>query len=71
VSANKERPEDSRERLRQEEIKRNSSSNIGDGFNRSQSGSLVDLVGSIGWKGTGILLVIIILGYIIYSLLFV
>ncbi|QOY34665.1 DUF6366 family protein [Anaerobacillus isosaccharinicus] len=70
MSDNKEKPEDKRERLRQEEIKRNLASNIGDGFNRAQSGSLVDLVGSLGWKGTGILIIVIIVGYIIVSLFF-
>jgi hypothetical protein len=60
MSDNKEKPEDRRERLRQEEIKRNLASNIGDCFNRAQSGSLVDLVGSLGWKGTRILIIVII-----------
>ena len=68
MSDNKEKPEDMRERLRQEEIKRNLPSNIGDGFNRAQNGSLVDLVGGLGWKGTGILIIVIIVGYLILSL---
>ncbi|MGM7701834.1 DUF6366 family protein [Pseudalkalibacillus sp. Hm43] len=70
MSTTKEKPKDRRERLRQEEIKTNSASNIGDGFNRSHSGSFIDLVGSLSWKGTGTLIVIIIISYIIYSLLF-
>ncbi|WP_349408778.1 DUF6366 family protein [Pseudalkalibacillus sp. SCS-8] len=70
MSGNRERPEDLRERLRQEEIKRNSASKIGDGFDRSQGGSLIDLVGSLGWKGTVLLLVLIISGYILFSVLF-
>ncbi|WP_163536408.1 DUF6366 family protein [Gracilibacillus sp. YIM 98692] len=70
MNRNNESPEDRRERMRQEEIKRNRASNIGDGFDRAQSGSLVDLVGSLGWKGTGILLVVIIVVFIIYALFF-
>ncbi len=70
MSDNKEKSEDMRERLRQEEIKRNLASNLGDGFNRAQNGSLADLVGSLGWKGTGILIIVIIVGYIVVSLFF-
>ncbi|WP_314733488.1 DUF6366 family protein [Anaerobacillus sp. CMMVII] len=53
MNDNKERPEDRRERLRQEEIKRNLASKIGGGFNRAQSGSLVDLVGRFRMKKQG------------------
>lgn len=70
MNSDKEIPKNKRERLRQEDIKRNLSSNIGDGVNRSQSGNLFDLVGSFGWKGTGVLIVIILIGYIVLSLLF-
>ncbi|WP_441344706.1 DUF6366 family protein, partial [Pseudomonas sp. FW305-BF6] len=31
---------------------------------------LVDLVNSLGWKGTGILILVLILGIIIYSVFF-
>lgn len=66
----KEAPETRRERLRQEELKRNPTGNLNDAFNRANSGSLVDLVGSLGWKGTGILILLIIIGFIIASFFF-
>lgn len=43
---------------------------FGDGINRAQLGSLSDLVGSLGWKGTGILIILFIVGYVIYKLVF-
>ena len=67
---NKETPEQKRERLRQEELKRNPTDNMNDAFNRANSKSLVDLVGSLGWKGTGILILVIIIGFIVASLFF-
>jgi hypothetical protein len=39
--------------------------NTNDAFNRANSGNLADLVGSLGWKGTGILILVIIIGFII------
>ncbi|WP_243291721.1 DUF6366 family protein [Bacillus sp. FJAT-47783] len=63
-------PERKRERVRQKEIKRNPTGNINDAFNRASIGSLVDLIGSIGWKGTGILIIVLIVGLIILSLSF-
>ena len=68
--SDKETPERKRERLRQQELKNNPTGNLNDSFNRANSGSLVDLVGSFGWKGTGILILVIILGFIIYSVFF-
>ncbi|MHA7583334.1 DUF6366 family protein [Paenibacillus vandeheii] len=65
-----ETPEAKRERLRQEELKGNSMGTFGDGINRAQLGSLSDLVGSLGWKGTGILIILLIVGYVIYKLVF-
>lgn len=67
---NKETPERKRERLRQEELKRNPTGSLNDAFNRANSGSLVDLVGSLGWKGTGILILVLIIGVIIASIFF-
>ncbi len=66
----KKSPERNREKLRQEELKRNPAGNINDSFNRANNEGLVDLVGSLGWKGTLILIVAIIVGFIIASLLF-
>jgi len=62
MSRDKETPEERRERLRQEELKKPSSSIHGSG--------LPDLVGGLGWKGTGILVFVLILGFIIYSIFF-
>ena len=67
VNDNKETPEQKRERLRQEELKRNPTGSLNDAFNRAGSGGLADLVGSLGWKGTGILISVIIIGVIIVS----
>ncbi|MFC0524908.1 DUF6366 family protein [Pontibacillus salicampi] len=66
----KEMPDNSRERLRQKERNNNAASNVTDGFHRSSNGSLVDLVGGLGWKGTGIVLLVAIIGFVIYSLFF-
>lgn len=67
MSEKKETPERRRERLRQAELKRNPTGNMSDAFNRANSGGLVDLVNSLGWKGTGILILVIIIGFIIAS----
>lgn len=68
VDKDKETTERKRERLRQEELKRNPSGNMNDAFNRADVGGLVDFVGSLGWKGTGFLILVIIIGYVIASL---
>lgn len=65
-----ETPEEKRERLRQEELKKNPNGALGDGFNRAENGNLVDLVGGLGWKGTGILIIVLIVGYVLYKLFF-
>lgn len=70
MSENKETPERRRERLRQEELRRNPTGNMSDAFKRANSGGLVDLVNSLGWKGTGILILVIIIGFIIASFFF-
>ena len=56
----KEIPEEKRERMRQEELKNPSSSIHGS--------NLSDLVDGLGWKGTGILILVIIIGFIIASI---
>ncbi|XKE59808.1 DUF6366 family protein [Sutcliffiella horikoshii] len=65
-----ETPEENRERLRQEELKKNPSGVLGDGLNRAENGNLADLVGGLGWKVTGIIIVVLIVGYVLYSLIF-
>ena len=47
VSENKETSERRRERLRGEELKRNSTGNMNDAFNRAEMGNLADLVGGL------------------------
>ncbi|WP_337018699.1 DUF6366 family protein [Oceanobacillus massiliensis] len=44
----KEAPEQQRERLRQEELKKNPIGNASDTFNSADSGNLADLVGGLG-----------------------
>jgi hypothetical protein len=70
VQENKETPERKRERVRQEELKRNPTGSLNDAFNKANSGGLADLVGSLGWKGMGILIRVIIIGFIFVSLFF-
>jgi hypothetical protein len=63
LNKDKESPEKIRERLRQEELRRNPAGSI-------HGGGLQDLVGSLSWKGTGILILLIIVGSIIYLAFF-
>lgn len=65
-----ETPEEKREKLRQEELKKNSTGSLIDGLSRAENGNLADLVGGLGWKGTGILIVILFVGYVLYKLFF-
>lgn len=70
MDSRKETPEEKTERLRQEELKNNPLGTFSDGVNRSEMGNLGELVSGLGWKGTGILILILIVGYVIYNLLF-
>lgn len=60
MSKERETPEMRREKLRQEEIKRNPTGNVSDAFNRGEKGNLVDLVGGLSWKVTGVILFILV-----------
>ncbi|WP_026907411.1 DUF6366 family protein [Paucisalibacillus globulus] len=62
MSENQETPEERRERMRQKELKNPTSSIHGS--------NLSDLVGGMGWKGFGILILLLILGFIIYAAFF-
>lgn len=62
MSRDNETPEERRERIRQKELMHPSSSNHGS--------NLSDLVGGLGWKGTGILILVLILAFIIYTVFF-
>lgn len=69
MDSRKETPEELIERLRQEELKNNPLGTFSDGVNRAEFGNLADLIGGLGWKGTGIIILLLIIGYIIYKLL--
>lgn len=62
MSQDNETPEQRRERLRQEELKKPSNSIHGS--------NMSDLVGGLGWKGTGILILILILAFVVYIVFF-
>ncbi|MGH0427870.1 DUF6366 family protein [Bacillus hominis] len=66
----KESPEEKREHIRQSELKNNPTGSLSDGLNRSESGSPVDMAGGMNWKDTGIVILVLVLGYIIYSYFF-
>ena len=62
MNRDNETPEERRERLRQKELKHPSSSVHGS--------NLSDLVGGLGWKGTGIMILVLIIGIVMYSVFF-
>ncbi len=70
MSEDKETPERIRERLRQAELKRNPTGNMNDAFNKDGTGNLADLAGSLGWKGIGILILVILIGFVLASIFF-
>ena len=65
-----ENPKEMRERLRQQELRKNPGGALRDGFSRAENGNLTDLTGGMGWKGTVILIVVLIVGYVLYKLFF-
>ena len=68
MSDGKDTPERRREKLKQEEIKRNPTGNINDAFNRNEGGNLSGLAGSLGWKGLGVLILVVVIGFIVASI---
>lgn len=60
MNKDRETPESQRERLRQEEIKRNPAGNVSDAFDRVENGNLADLAGGLSWKVTGVICLILI-----------
>lgn len=68
--ADKETSEERRESIRQKELKNNPTGNVNDAFNRANNSSLVDLVTGVGWKGAGILVLILLLVVIICLVFF-
>lgn len=68
--SSKESPEEKRERMRQSELKNNPTGSLNDGLNRAESGSPVDMAGGMNWRSTGIIILVLLLGYIIYTYFF-
>ncbi|MGE7883983.1 DUF6366 family protein [Bacillus sp. NPDC094077] len=68
--SSEESPEEKRERMRQSELKNNPTGSLNDGLNRAESGNPVDMAGGMSWKSTGVIILILILGYIIYTYFF-
>jgi len=65
-----ETPKEKRERLRQKELVKNPGGSLRDGFSRGENGNLTDLTSGMGWKGTGLLIIVLIVGYILYKTFF-
>ncbi|MEK5187067.1 MULTISPECIES: DUF6366 family protein [Solibacillus] len=65
-SNEKETPEQKRERLRQNELKNNPTGSLNDGVNRGMGGNLTGM----GLKETGVLIIVLFVGYIIYKIFF-
>lgn len=63
-----ENPSEKRERLRQEELKKNPTGALRDGLDRAGNGNLVDVAGGMGWKDMVILIIVLLGGYILYKL---
>lgn len=62
---------ETRERLRQNELKRNPGGSARDGFDKSAgNGNVTDIAGDMGWKGMVLLILVLILGYVIYQFFF-
>ncbi|PGD65950.1 DUF6366 family protein [Bacillus wiedmannii] len=66
----KESPEEKRERIRQSELKNNPTGSLKDGLNRAECGSPVDMTGGMNWKGTALVILVLVLSYIIYTYFF-
>ncbi|KOP81336.1 phage capsid protein [Bacillus sp. FJAT-21945] len=69
MNNNKEKPENIREKIRQEELKKNTTEKLSDDVNRSQYGNLADLVGGLNWRITGVLVIIAVIVFIVISVL--
>ncbi|SDN63464.1 DUF6366 family protein [Alkalicoccus daliensis] len=62
MNNDKETPAQRRERMRQEELKNPSSS--------MQGSNLADVTGGMGWKGSGLLILLVIIGFVIFRVFF-
>ncbi|MEM5649955.1 DUF6366 family protein [Bacillus cereus] len=56
--------------MRQSELKSNPTGSLRDGLNRAETGSPVDIAGGMNWKDTGIIILVLLLGYIVYTYFF-
>ena len=54
--------------MRQKELVKNPGGAFRDGFSRGENGNLTDLTGGMGWKGTGLLIIVLIVGYVLYKM---
>ena len=63
----KESPEEKEKRIRQSELKNNPTGSLHDGLNRAETGSPVDMTGGMNWKGTALVILVLVLAYIIYT----
>lgn len=63
-----ETPMEKREGLRQQELNKNPGGALRDGFIRGENGNYTDITGGMGWKGTVILIIILIVGFVLYKL---
>ena len=66
----KESTKKKRERIRQSELKNNPTGSLHDGLNRAETGSPVDMTGGMNWKGTALVILVLVLAYIIYTYFF-
>ncbi|WKA56585.1 DUF6366 family protein [Planococcus shixiaomingii] len=67
----KETPREKRERLRQNESRNNPTGSLRDGFDSGAgNGNLSDIAGDLGWKGMGLLVIVLGVGYTIYQVFF-
>ena len=67
----KKEPPETRERLGQEELKKNPTGSLRDGLDRGMGmWNLGDATGGMGWKGTGLFILVLFFGYVIYQLVF-
>ncbi|QHJ70933.1 DUF6366 family protein [Planococcus halotolerans] len=62
---------ETRERLRQKELKKNPAGFLRDEIDRGMGmGNLSEVAGDMGWKGTGLFILVLFFGYVIYQLVF-
>ncbi|HIE6630060.1 TPA: DUF6366 family protein, partial [Bacillus luti] len=48
----------------------NPTGSLHDGLNRAESGSPVDMTGGMNWRSTGVIILVLLVGYIIYTYFF-